>query len=330
MNTHHRTTTYLSNLAGSLSPLVSLLGVIGVLGANSRACRAANPPLEVTAPVPSTPNTPKRLPPSASTPPPMSGVISPSAAALIEQMRAAQADLTSYSAKITLYGESDQEKEPLTVRLFFAYQKSGTGYRFYLRVVNEKEKTTQTFVSDGTNCYGTDASKPLTYTKTKAGKSVDPFLQMVAQSEAGYLATLPLDLVTGTVSDDTKTQITIVKEPDEIVDGAARDVVRMVGVGYGQSSTNGVAVTTRDVMPKTFTLGKTDHLLRRWRFAVVGSENTGTEAPGTKQQTARFTLTFTDVKANPKLPPSLFVFTPAPNATEVQPSSGTNDTGMPH
>ncbi len=291
-----------------------LTGSLLVSGGIGQAGKAADPPAAPTA-----------------TP----GVIDPAARALLDQMQDAQKALTSYSVTITVKVKFTGEKQSHSSQISFAFQKSDADDKidkFYERFVNPDGKALKTFIFDGENYYRTSSSTPNLYTKRKM-ESSPRFVEMIIEDDNGFPRVKPLDTVLGDVGgisgvqEESKALTAVVQKPDEVVDGVTCDVVESTTVAPTQSAARGAANVNHIKAVKavkmvktikTFAIGKTDHLARRVRVTMTDADDTAIKE---EQQTAVFTTTYADVKANPTLPPSVFTFTPSSTMTVAKESA---------
>jgi outer membrane lipoprotein-sorting protein len=231
-------------------------------------------------------------PPKAEQPPKPGPAANPNVPAnvskAIADMAAAQQALNSYSATIDVTVK--QGPMDATVRSDFAYAKPG---KVYIAANDSVRKATRTIISDGKDMYGIDTSDPKMYRKVTAQATPNNISLALRNSGGSTLGLLGLLIQDPDAKDKIlpPTVSAAALKPDEKLDGMDVSVISADFPGPGTSK-----------ISLLLHVGKADNLLRRITLNVADGESKTTVIES-----------FTNVKVNPTLPESRFVFTPGPD-----------------
>ncbi len=228
--------------------------------------------------------------------------IDPAARTLIDQMAKAHAAVTSFSAVVNY--SVQQGEQPAQLRSAkIAYQKPN---KARVTTIDPTLKATVTTVSNGTSLFQTISTDTKGYHKGAAASDAKAIAQVMGAGKAGGIGLFPLLATDPNMGKEIlpPTLTSLSHGSDETVGGVLSDIVN---ASFGPAPDKQIGLS--------FAIGKTDHLLRRINFAQTLQDG----------QKVSVTETYTEVQANPALPASTFVFTPAPGMKEIKEAAPAQD-----
>ena len=274
------------------------LSVAGLTAASVRAQETPAAPVRAQE-TPAAPPAPVSAAPAAADTP--KSADSAEARTVISQMVKAYKALNSYSGTLTFMVDetADKNGKVNTQKSQIVYQKPNKARATTKNPLNGNDIMA---VSNGTSLFQTVSADKGNYYKAPAPSDVRAIGQVIGAAKSGGAGLFPVLISDPNAEKEVLPPglLSLTKSPDGTVDGVAVDVL---------TATFGL---TRD-KPATlvFSIGKEDHLLRRLHF----------EQPGEGGKNIILDETYSDVKANPTLPASTFVFTPAPGAKVIVPKA---------
>ncbi len=199
---------------------------------------------------------------------------------LLAKMAAKYKGLTSYSGDGSFAVKSAENSVVFPSKLAFKADKAA--------VTVTTPEGTSTRIFDGKTLFVTKSKEPKSYQKVAANSPIEGLQAALSQADIGLLPLLLLDPNVAAKILPSNATSAMIDPKGDTVDGVAVDVVTAsMGVGKGTIS---------------FAIGKDDSLLRR---ITIAEQKNGVA-------TTTITTTYTNVKINPALDDSQFVFTPAP------------------
>ena len=277
-----------------VAPLRPVLfaAALSVAGLTTASVRAQETPAAPPAPVPAAPAPATDTPKSAD---------SAEARAVISQMVKAHKALNAYSGTLTFMVDetADKNGKVNTQKSQIVYQKPNKARATTKNPLNGNDIMA---VSNGTSLFQTVSADKGNYYKAPAPSDARAIGQVIGAAKSGGAGLFPV------LTSDTNAEnevlppglLSLTKNPDGTVDGVAVDVLTAT---FGLSRDKPATLV--------FSIGKEDHLLRRLHF----------EQPGDGGKNIILDETYSDVKANPTLPASTFIFMPAPGAKVIVPKA---------
>lgn len=227
--------------------------------------------------------------------PPAASKIDPEARALLEQMAKAHQALTSFSG--TMDFSMKQGGKTTKQQAKIAYEKPNKARIITNNPTNGAAVFT---VSNGTSLFQTISTDKNGYHKGTAAPNAKAIEQVFGASKAAGIGLFPMLATNPKAGDEVLPPgvTALVHGPDETINGTLCDVLT---ASFGPTPDTQVSLV--------FGIGKTDHLLRRLSLTQPTGEKLGLNE------------TYSDVQANPALPPSTFAFTPALGMKEIKPAA---------
>ncbi|MES2459734.1 MAG: redoxin family protein [Armatimonadota bacterium] len=207
----------------------------------------------------------------------------PTAQDVLAKMAAKYSGLKSYSSDISFAIKNPQNSMEFTSKVAYKSGKAAV-------TITSPEGTSKR-IFDGKTLFATKSSDPKTYQKLSPQSSMEGVQEALRQADIGLLALLLMDPNVGDKVLPSNATSTTVDPKGDTVDGVAVDVVTAV-MGEGKGSFR-------------FNVGKEDGLLRR---ITISQAKDGVEV-------GSLTTTYRNIKVNPVLQDSQFVFKPAPGQT---------------
>lgn len=232
--------------------------------------------------------------PGATTLSPPPSIIEPQAQQALNQTVAAYAALKSFSANVKLSGTAEVPKVDAAIK----WQQPN---RFAISVTHGA--TSMRTVSDGKTLFRTFSDQPQQYLKVPLSVPLKTLPQALMNSDANDLILTGVNVMIATLKAPQMKSLVL----SEGADPATQIVTAIVSNGLQNAVAPG-SQAPESLSTFTMTIDKKDHLLRQVKVQLGGGPTVieGTEI-------------YSNVRANPLLPASTFVFVPQKGAKVVVP-----------